>query len=182
MRLIMLGAPGAGKGTQAQILAEYLKVPHISTGDLLRVEIQNSTPVGLQAMEYIRAGELVPDSIMIQVLEERLRDPDCSEGFILDGFPRTLSQARYLGTTLRRMKREIDSVVNIDVDQQLILGRLAIRQRTDDDPKTVKHRLDVYHRETAPLIDFYLREGLLRHIDGDAPEDDVTARILRSLD
>ena len=119
---------------------------------------------------------------MIQVLEERLRDPDCSEGFILDGFPRTLSQARYLGTTLRRMKREIDSVVNIDVDQQLILGRLAIRQRTDDDPKTVKHRLDVYHRETAPLIDFYLREGLLRHIDGDAPEDDVTARILRSLD
>lgn len=181
MRLIMLGAPGAGKGTQAQILAQRLKIPHISTGDLLRAEIQNSTPVGLQAMEYIRAGELVPDSIMIQVLEERLRNPDCSNGFILDGFPRTLRQARYLGTLLKRLKREIDAVVSIEVDQELIFDRLAKRQRTDDDPKTVKHRLDVYHRETAPLIAFYQREGLLRHIDGNAPLEDVTARILSSL-
>ena len=181
MRLIMLGAPGAGKGTQAQILAQHLKISHVSTGDLLRAEIQNSTSVGLQSMEYIRAGELVPDSIMIQVLEERLRKSDCAKGFILDGFPRTLSQARYLGTLLKRLKSEIDSVVSIEVGQGLILDRLAKRQRTDDDRKTVKHRLDVYHRETAPLIEFYRGEGLLRCIDGAAPPEVVTARILDSI-
>ena len=132
-------------------------------------------------MEYIRAGELVPDSIMIQVLEERLRNPDSSDGFILDGYPRTLSQARYLGIVLKRLKREIDAVVNIEVDRQLILDRLSIRQRTDDDPKTVQHRLDVYHRETEPLIDFYQREKLLRQIDGDASPEAVTERILERI-
>lgn len=181
MRLILLGAPGAGKGTQAKMLAQYLQVPHISTGDLLRAEIQNSTSVGLQATEYIKAGELVPDSLMVRVLEARLRYPDCTAGFILDGFPRTLSQAVYLKTLLERLKSPLDAVVNIEVDRETIIKRLEKRQRTDDTPKTVSHRLDVYLRETAPLKDFYSREGYLQSIDGDAPQEDVTRRILNSI-
>ena len=143
MRLILLGAPGAGKGTQAQMLAKYLQVPHISTGDLLRTEIQNSTPIGVQATEYMKAGELVPDSLMIKVLEHRFRDPDCANGFILDGFPRTLSQAMYLKTLLERLKSPIDAVVSIEVDRDRVIERLALRKRTDDTPKTVVHRLEV---------------------------------------
>lgn len=181
MRLILLGAPGAGKGTQAHMLAKHLQVPHISTGDLLRAEIQNSTPIGMQATEYMKAGELVPDSLMIRVLEERLRGPDCADGFILDGFPRTLNQSLYLKTLLERLEKPIDAVVSIEVDTETVIERLAKRQRTDDTPKTVEHRLDVYRRETAPLKEFYHKEGYLQSIEGNAPPQDVIQRILRRI-
>ena len=181
MRLILLGAPGAGKGTQAIRLAQVLKVPHISTGELLREEIQNSTPIGLQVTEYMNAGELAPDSIMINLLENRLRDSGCQKGFILDGFPRTLSQAIYLKMLLERLNTPIDAVVSIDVDSSLIIARLTQRQRYDDTPQTIKHRLDIYHRETAPLKEYYQRAGMLRSIDGATAPEEVTRRILQEI-
>jgi adenylate kinase len=181
MRLILLGAPGAGKGTQALELADDLNIPHISTGELLRKEIQNSTPVGLQVTEYMNAGELVPDSIMIHILEDRLHDPDCQDGFILDGFPRTLSQAMYLKTLLERLNTPIDAVVSIEVPQQKIVARLSGRKRCDDTPDTIQRRLDVYDRETAPLKDYYLKEGILKPVNGDAEPEKVTRRILESV-
>lgn len=163
------------------MLAEKLHIPHISTGDLLRTEIQNSTSIGLQAAEYMQVGELVPDSIMIRVLEERLRETDCKNGFILDGFPRTLNQATYLNTMLKRLNAPVDFVVSIEVDNDVIIDRLTQRQRLDDNPKTVKYRLDVYRRETAPLKDYYKREGQLKTIDGDASPLAVRDRILESI-
>jgi adenylate kinase len=181
MRLILLGAPGAGKGTQALRLSHLLRVPHISTGELLREEIQNSTPIGLQVTEYMNAGELVPDSIMIELLEQRLREPDCRSGFILDGFPRTLSQATYLKTLLDRLKTPLDAVVSIEVPNATIVERLAQRGRYDDTPQTIKYRLDVYHRETAPLKDYYRQEGILKDIAGDAAPEEVTRHILHCI-
>ena len=162
-------------------LAQALKVPHISTGELLREEIQNSTPIGLQVTEYMNAGELAPDSIMIDLFEHRLRESGCLDGFILDGFPRTLSQAIYLKMLLERLNTPIDAVVTIDVDSKIIIERLTERRRYDDTPQTIKHRLDIYHRETAPLKEYYLRAGILRSIDGATAPENVTRRILQVI-
>lgn len=178
MRLILVGAPGAGKGTQARMLGEQLQVPHISTGDLLRSAIQRGTPVGLQAKAYMEAGELVPDPIMIQVLEERLREPDCANGFILDGFPRTLSQASYLNTLLERLQTPIEAVVSIEVERDVIIERLSHRlicpschrnyNEKTDQPRvqgvcnvcgsSLTHRLDDDAVTVMHRLDVYLRE------------------------
>ena len=181
MQLILLGTPGVGKGTQALVLSERLQILHISTGELLRVEMEKKTPVGLKVEKAMNAGELVPDEIIIDMLEKRLLEQDSSKGFVLDGFPRNLNQANYLASSLGRLHTPLDMVINIEVPNETVLERLLQRNRTDDAPETIKHRLEIYKQETAPLIDYYRQIGLLLQIDGDASQDEVTNRILVCL-
>jgi adenylate kinase len=181
MQLILLGTPGVGKGTQALVLSERLQILHISTGELLRVEMEKKTPVGLKVEKSMNAGELVPDEIIIDMLEKRLLEQDSSKGFVLDGFPRNLNQANYLASSLGRLHTPLDMVINIEVPNETVLERLLQRNRTDDAPETIKHRLEIYKQETAPLIDYYRQIGLLLQIDGDASQDEVTNRILVCL-
>jgi len=181
MQLILLGTPGVGKGTQALVLSERLQILHISTGELLRVEMEKKTPVGLKVEKAMNAGELVPDEIIIDMLEKRLLEQDRSKGFVLDGFPRNLNQANYLASSLGRLHTPLDMVINIEVPNETVLERLLQRNRTDDAPETIKHRLEIYKQETAPLIDYYRQIGLLLQIDGDASQDEVTNRILVCL-
>jgi adenylate kinase len=181
MQLILLGTPGVGKGTQALVLSQRLQILHISTGELLRVEMEKKTPVGLKVEKAMNAGELVPDEIIIDMLEKRLLEQDSSKGFVLDGFPRNLNQANYLASSLGRLHTPLDMVINIEVPNETVLERLLQRNRTDDAPETIKHRLEIYKQETAPLIDYYRQIGLLLQIDGDASQDEVTNRILVCL-
>jgi len=208
MNIVLLGAPGAGKGTQAErIIAEY-GVPHISTGDILRAAVSNSTPLGLEAKRYMDAGELVPDSVVIGLVKDRLSEPDTVPGFILDGFPRTTAQAEALDSELESLGKQIDAAVAITVDPEVIVGRLTSRrtcksckrittaaegdacvacggdlyQRDDDNEATVRNRLDVYARSTAPLIEYYGGKGLLHEVDGDRPVDIVWADVKSALE
>lgn len=181
MRLILLGTPGVGKGTQAVILSERFQILHISTGELLREEMEHKTSIGLEVEKYMTVGELVPDTIMIDMLEKRLQAPDSGNGFVLDGFPRTLPQATYLTTSLERLKTPLSMVINIEVPVDTVLDRLLQRNRTDDEPETIKHRLEVYKQETAPLIEHYRKAGLLKQVNGDASPEEVTSRILACL-
>jgi len=205
MNVIFLGPPGAGKGTQAQVVCTKLGVPQISTGDMLRTAIANKTETGLKAKEYMDAGGLVPDAVVIAIVKERVADKDCANGFILDGFPRTVEQAKALAEFAK-----IDAVVNIHVDDEVLVKRLSGRrvcpvcgapyhvdrlngetkcsvegatliQRDDDKAETVLNRLTVYHQKTAPLIDFYTKEGTLRTVDGSVGLEDVSAQILKAL-
>lgn len=193
MNLIFLGAPGAGKGTQAEVISEKLGIPTISTGNIIREALKNGTEMGLKAKSYIEAGKLVPDSVVIGIIQERLAKDDCAKGFILDGFPRTIPQAE----ALDEMGVKIDKVVEIQVDDETIIGRMSGRrvcsacgasyhiankppkaegicdscggelmQRKDDAPETVLDRLEVYHTQTEPLKDFYAAKGILRTADG----------------
>ena len=205
MNLIFLGPPGAGKGTQAVRVCEQLGIPQISTGDILRRAIKNETPTGLAAKSYIDKGQLVPDSVVIDIVRERLAQDDCKNGYLLDGFPRTVAQAEALEGFAK-----IDAVVDIDVSDEKLVARLSGRrvclscggtyhvsqlngsmtcakcgneliQRADDKAETVLSRLTVYHAQTEPLIDFYTQRGLLKHIDGAQPMDDCYAAILAVL-
>lgn len=200
MNLILLGPPGAGKGTQAKMLAERCGIPQISTGDILRAAVAEKTPLGLKAKELMDRGDLVPDEVVVGIVEERLARPDCVRGFILDGFPRTTGQAEELELMLQSRGRSIDHAVSIEVDQGELLaritGRLTCRgcgkgfhrlfdpskdgdlcdacggelyQRDDDREETMRTRLEVYHRQTAPLIVWYAKRSLLRRIDGTRP-------------
>ena len=208
MKLILLGPPGAGKGTQAEILNKKLNIPTISTGNILRAAVKNGTPVGLKAKEYMDAGKLVPDEVIIGVISERLAEPDCKEGYILDGVPRTIPQAE----ALEKAGIDFDAVVSIEISDEEIVERMAGRRvcsgcgapyhiknmppktegvcdkcggkleaRADDKPEVVRDRLKVYHDETAPLKDFYAARNLLKAVDNQPTVADTTTVILKAL-
>ena len=208
MKLILLGAPGAGKGTQAERLCAILGIPTISTGNILRAAIKNKTPVGLQAKHYIEAGQLVPDQVIIDIVTERLAAPDCEKGYILDGVPRTIAQAE----ALEKAGIVFDDVISIEISDEANMQRMSGRrvcehcgasfhlvavppkqegicdncggklvQRKDDAPETVKTRLEVYHRETAPLIDFYKERGVLKRVETQPTVEENTKAMLRAL-
>lgn len=198
MKIVLLGGPGAGKGTQAQRLVAEYGVAHISTGDLLRAAIKNGTELGAQAKSYMDKGQLVPDELVVNLVKERLADDDAQKGFILDGFPRNTAQAVVLDSELKDMGLALDAAVLVDVDPDVIVKRLSSRrtckncgytapagvdvcprcggemyQRDDDKPETIQHRLDVYQTQTAPLIEYYKGHGLLTTVNGEQAVDDV---------
>ena len=208
MNLILLGAPGAGKGTQAEILCKKLGIPSISTGNILRAAIKDGTPTGLKAKSYMDAGQLVPDEVIIGIVGERLSQSDCAEGCILDGVPRTIAQAE----AIEKAGIRIDAVISIEISEEEILRRMSGRrvceacgasynveavpskvegicdncggkliQREDDTPETVKARLEVYHKETEPLVDFYAKRGLLKSVEVADNKEATNAKILAAL-
>jgi adenylate kinase len=185
MRLVLLGAPGSGKGTQAARLREHLQVPHISTGELLRAAVAAGTTLGLQAKAVMESGALVSDEIVLGMLEERLTAGDTGNGFILDGYPRNLVQANALDALLTRLGQPVDLAVQLDVDADKLVARLAGRAqaegRADDSPDAVRNRLKVYNDATAPVVDFYRNSGRLACVDGVGGIDEVFQRILGIL-
>jgi adenylate kinase len=185
MRIVLLGAPGSGKGTQAALMVERLGIPHISTGVLLRNAAKRGTELGLKAKAIIDRGELVPDEIMSDMIEERLGRKDVANGFILDGYPRNLAQAKSLDKTLERLGHATNEAIQIDVDPEQIISRIARRAkeegRADDSEEVVRNRMRVYHEQTAPVIDYYASKGLLTHVLGDGSVEEVLERILSVL-
>ena len=206
MNIIFLGPPGAGKGTQAQIVCQRLRIPQVSTGDMLRAAIAAGTEMGRKAKEYMDQGQLVPDEVVIGIVKDRLADPDCQKGYILDGFPRTVEQAKALSTFAK-----IDVAINLDVPDDVLVKRLSGRrvcplcgapyhvdrlngetvcradgtpliQRDDDKAETVLNRLAVYHQKTAPLIDYYREAGLLKNIGGGLSLEEISEEIFRTLE
>ncbi len=187
MRLILLGPPGAGKGTQAQRLVAKHGIVQLSTGDMLRAAVAAGTPVGLKVKDIMERGELCPDDVVVAIIGDRIDQPDAKKGFILDGFPRTVHQAEALAHMLREKGLELDGVVELKVDEGALIRRIESRiketlergepLRKDDDPEVLKTRLEAYRRQTAPLIHYYREKGLLRAVDGMAPIDEVTAAI-----
>lgn len=212
MKLIMLGAPGAGKGTQAKKIAGKYQIPHISTGDIFRANIKAGTPLGLKAKSYMDQGQLVPDEVTIDMLLDRIAKDDCQGGYVLDGFPRTIPQAESLTGALTKLDEKIDYAVNVDVPDENIVRRMSGRRaclgcgatyhivynppkqdgicdvcgkelvlRDDDQPETVKKRLEVYHDQTQPLISYYEKAGVLANVDGTKDLDEVFADIVKIL-
>ena len=185
MRLVLLGAPGSGKGTQAARLKEHLQVPHISTGDLLRAEVAAGSPLGLQAKEVMARGDLVSDAILLGMLRDRFSRDDTRAGFILDGYPRNLAQAAALDELLASLGQKFDAAVQLTVDNEKIVERLAGRAkaegRADDNPESVRKRLQVYDEQTAPVIEFYREHGQLTVVDGVGTLDDVFTRIIEAI-
>ena len=212
MKIIMLGAPGAGKGTQAKMIADKYGVPHISTGDIFRANIKNGTELGMEAKKYMDQGLLVPDELTVRILLDRVAQDDCKNGYVLDGFPRTIPQAEVLDSELTKLGDHIDYAINIDVPDENIVKRMSGRRacltcgatyhiehvppkkegicdvcgsklvlRDDDKPETVKNRLNVYHEQTQPLIDFYTEKGVLKTVDGTVPMEEVFAAITAIL-
>jgi adenylate kinase len=186
MRLVLLGAPGSGKGTQAARLREHLQVPHITTGGLLRAAVDAGTPLGKVVGPIMAAGNLVSDDLMLGLLEERFAQPDTRNGFILDGYPRNLAQAAALDGLLERLRQPMDLAVQLEVSNDLLVDRLAGRAkaegRADDNPDAVRNRLNVYDEQTAPVIDHYRNQGKLAHLDGVGSLDEVFTRILEAID
>lgn len=212
MKIIMLGAPGAGKGTQAKMIADKYQVPHISTGDIFRANIKNGTELGKEAKKYMDQGLLVPDELTVKLLLDRVANPDCANGYVLDGFPRTIPQAEVLDAALTELGDKIDYAVNVDVPDENIVKRMSGRRaclscgatyhiehippkvegicdkcgqelvlREDDKPETVMKRLNVYHEQTQPLIDFYSNKGILKSVDGTVDMKDVFNAIVAIL-
>lgn len=185
MRLVLLGAPGSGKGTQAARLKEHLQVPHISTGDLLRAEVAAGSPLGLQAKEVMARGELVSDDILLGMLKDRFSRQDTRSGFILDGYPRNLAQAAALDELLADLGQKFDAAVQLTVDNEQIVERLAGRAkaegRADDNPDSVRKRLQVYDQQTAPVVEFYRQHGQLTIVDGVGSLDQVFNRIIEAI-
>ncbi len=187
MRLILLGPPGAGKGTQAQRLVSKYGIPQLSTGDMLRAAVAAQTPVGQKAKAVMDAGELVSDAIVNAIVAERIDQPDCARGFILDGYPRTLAQADAVEAMLKERSQKLDSVIELVVDDGALVGRIVRRAeeakaagqpvRKDDNPEVFEERLREYYKKTAPLIGYYHAKGMLRGVDGMASMDEVTAQI-----
>ena len=213
MRIVLLGAPGAGKGTQAKKMIEKYGIPQISTGDILRKAVADGTPLGKEAKSYMDKGELVPDSVVIGLVKERLSQDDCKKGFILDGFPRNTSQAETLDQVLSEMNMPLQLALSVDVDFDILMKRLTGRrtckqcnqmyniyfsppqkegvcdkcggelyQRDDDKEETIKKRLEVYEAQTAPLIDYYEKKGILKRVNGVGDIDEIFANICRILD
>ncbi len=212
MKIIMLGAPGAGKGTQAKMIAEKCGIPHISTGDIFRANIKNGTELGAKAKEYMDKGLLVPDELVCDLVVDRIQQADCEKGYILDGFPRTIPQAEALENALNAIEQKLDYAIDIDVPDENIINRMSGRRacvgcgatyhvvfnptkvegkcdvcgeslilRDDDKPETVKKRLDVYHTQTQPLIDFYTERKVLVEVDGTQSMDKVFDDIMKIL-
>ncbi|MEK6224034.1 MAG: adenylate kinase [Thermodesulfobacteriales bacterium] len=181
MRLILFGPPGAGKGTQANKIAENYVAAHISTGDMLRSAVKNGTELGTLAKSFMDKGELVPDDVIIGIIKDRIKEEDARKGFMLDGFPRTIAQAEALNEMLKAENESIDAVVSIEVPDEEIIDRIKIRAevegREDDTVDTVKNRLDVYHNQTKPLKSFYQSEGILSEVEGMGTIDEVFERI-----
>ena len=185
MRLVLLGPPGSGKGTQATRLKEELQIPHISTGDLLRAEVAAGTELGKQAKAVMDAGNLVSDDILLGMLEARLAQPDVANGFILDGYPRNVAQANALEGVLAELNQPLQAVVQLDVASELLVERIAGRAkaegREDDNPESVRKRLQVYNDSTAPVIGFYEQRGTLARVDGVGSLDEVLDRIMAAI-
>ena len=212
MKIIMLGAPGAGKGTQAKKIAAKYDIPHISTGDIFRANIKNGTELGNKAKTYMDQGLLVPDELVVDLVVDRVQQDDCKNGYVLDGFPRTIPQAEVLDSELTKLGDHIDYAINVDVPDENIVKRMSGRRacltcgatyhiehvppkkegicdvcgselvlRDDDKPETVKNRLNVYHEQTQPLIDFYTEKGVLKTVDGTVPMEEVFAAITAIL-
>ena len=212
MKIIMLGAPGAGKGTQAKMIAEKYHLPHVSTGDIFRANLKQGTELGKKAKEYMDKGALVPDELTVEILLDRVAQDDCKNGYVLDGFPRTIPQAEALDNALTARGEKIDFAVNVEVPDENIINRMSGRRacltcgatyhtefikpkvegicdncgstlvlRDDDKPETVKKRLDVYHDQTQPLIDYYSGKNVLAEVDGTKIMDDVFADIVKVL-
>ena len=191
MRLILLGPPGAGKGTQSARLEQKYGLPQLSTGEMLRAAVKAGTPVGLQAKVVMDAGGLVSDDIVVDIIEARVEEPDCAKGFILDGFPRTVEQAKSLDAMLKRHHKELDAVIELVVDDQILLARIEGRARdtiaaggtvrADDNPESFSKRLKQYHELPAPVSDYYSSVGELRSVDGMLAIDEVSAAIDRVL-
>ena len=213
MKIIMLGAPGAGKGTQAKLIAEKYGIPHISTGDIFRANIKEGTNLGKEAKEYMDKGQLVPDELTVRILLDRVSKDDCKNGYVLDGFPRTIPQAQVLDSDVAKMGDKIDFAIDVDVPDENIISRMGGRRaclkcgatyhiehvppkkegicdtcgselvlRDDDKPETVKNRLEVYHKQTQPLIDHYSRLNILRTVDGTQDVKDVFDNIVKLLE
>jgi adenylate kinase len=187
MILMLLGPPGAGKGTQSQIIAEKLGLPQLSTGDMLRAAVKAGTPVGLKAKKIMAEGGLVSDEIVVGIIADRISEPDCARGFILDGFPRTLLQADELDDLLKSKGRHVDCVIELKVDETKLIERIECRARetlaaggtvrADDNAEALKTRLIAYYRETAPLIGYYYAHRLLKSVDGMAPIEEVGRQV-----
>jgi adenylate kinase len=177
----MLGAPGSGKGTQAALLVEFLEVPHISTGELLRSAVAAGTELGKRAKAVIDRGELVSDDIMLGLIEERLSENDSTNGFILDGYPRNIHQARDLEELLERLGQPLDEALQIDVDEEMVIERIARRAeregRSDDGEEVARHRMEVYAEQTAPVVEFYANKGLLSRVLGEGSIEEIFQRI-----
>lgn len=185
MRIILIGPPGAGKGTQATRLSEKLGIPAISTGDIFRANVKNETELGKTAKRYMDAGEYVPDEVTNSMVQDRLNQDDTANGFMLDGYPRTEAQVHELDRMLKEASQELDHVVELTADTDEIVARLLARaqieKRADDTEDVIRHRLDVYVEQTQPLTDIYQERGLLRKVDGLGEIDEVTDRVLKAL-
>ncbi|MCD4668926.1 MAG: adenylate kinase [Actinomycetia bacterium] len=209
MRIVMLGAPGAGKGTQAKEISKKFKIPHISTGDILRKEIRKETESGLKAKEYVESGKLVPDGLIVDIVKDFIKGDRAGKGFLMDGFPRNISQAKIFSDMLDRIGLDLDKVINIVIDDDEIIRRLSMRRictecqqisgsgerqdgvcarcggrlmkRRDDEEEVIKHRLRVYNEETSPLIGYYKERGILADVKGTGTEKEVTERILENI-
>ena len=192
MRLVLLGPPGAGKGTQAALLKEKYQIPQLSTGDMLRAAVEAATPAGIAAKAIMDRGELVPDETVVGIVAERIASPEAKAGFILDGFPRTVQQAEALDRLLAAQNMKLDAVIELKVDDAALLARISKRAsdtlasggtvRGDDNPEAFKARLAAYHAQTAPVADFYAKKQLLKTVDGMAPIDAVAMEIERLLE
>ncbi|NJM68894.1 MAG: adenylate kinase [Scytonema sp. RU_4_4] len=180
-RVIFLGPPGAGKGTQAKTLADDCNIPHISTGDILRQALKDQTALGVKAQSYMDKGELVPDDLVQEMVQERLSQVDTKSGWILDGFPRTVSQAVFLEELLRKFNQHGEKVVNLEVPDETVIARLLERGRKDDSQEVIRRRLEVYRAETAPLIDFYSSRQILLSINGNQSLEEVTAELKKVI-
>jgi adenylate kinase len=191
MRMILLGPPGAGKGTQSVRIVERLGIPQLATGDMLRAAVAAQTPVGLRAKDVMARGELVSDDIVVGIVSDRIAEPDCARGFILDGFPRTVAQAKALDEMLSDQQMSLDAIVELKVNEDALISRIAQRVeetlargepvRKDDNPESFKTRLSAYRQQTAPLSAYYAEKGMLRTVDGMKPVDEVTDDIFRIL-
>ncbi|OBC04036.1 adenylate kinase [Gordonia sp. 852002-50816_SCH5313054-c] len=179
MRLVFLGPPGAGKGTQAELLSETLGIPHISTGDLFRANISEGTAIGIEAKKYLDAGDLVPPEITVDMVRARLSEPDASKGFILDGFPRSIEQAEALNSILADLDTELDAVVSFVVDPDVVVDRMLARGRADDTEDVIRNRMAVYDKETAPLLEYYGDQ--VKTVDAVGEVDEVHQRVLSAL-
>lgn len=186
VKLVFLGPPGAGKGTQAARLAGVYNVAHVSTGEILRSNVARQTPLGIQAKEYMSRGDLVPDSLIRNMIEHRLAEPDTQVGWILDGFPRNVNQASFVDELLSKKKSSENSslfrVINLVVSDEILVKRLLARGRADDNEETIRHRLQIHHQETEPLIEFYQQREQLVSIDGDRPVDEVAQALTEAID